>query len=158
MPSAQVHRAATTRSRAQVYRRIMRDILDEGKGVIATKPCSNCLRRKKTCLLHVVDRLGRCLDCIRVVIWEMKVGDCARSRGVTDEQFASRPSHPFVVAVRQRVAAKQPAMNGGSGEEFVSPSRRAMYLAKEALEQVRFLRSRRQCIFSPRHTRDGYSK
>lgn len=51
--------------------------------------------RKKPCWLHIDDKLGKCLDCIRGVVGEMKVRECSRSRGVADEEFALRPPRPF---------------------------------------------------------------
>lgn len=78
----------------------------EGKGLVASQPCTNCLRRGKTCWLHVDDRCGKCLDCMRGVVGEMKVRDCARSRGIADEVFALRPHHPWRVALRRQQATQ----------------------------------------------------
>ena len=60
------------------------------------------------CWLHLDDKLGKCIDCMRGVVGEMKVRDCARSRGVTDEEFASRPYHPYAAA-----SLKKRALVGG---------------------------------------------
>ena len=80
----------------------MHEVTEEGMGVLAGKPYSNCARRKKTCWLHVDNKLGKCLDCIRGVVSEMKIRECSRSRGVGDEEFALRPHHSFSEASRRR--------------------------------------------------------
>ena len=80
---------------ARTTRRLLQEAFEEGKGLIADKPCSNCVRRNKTCWLHIDDKLGKCLDCMRGLMGAMKVQECGRSRGVTEEEFATRPFHPF---------------------------------------------------------------
>jgi len=77
-PKIGSHKMKAVTSVAQRTREIWREIA-EGKGLVATQPCTNCLRRDKTCWLHVGDKSGKCLDSMRGVVGEIKVRDCARS-------------------------------------------------------------------------------
>jgi hypothetical protein len=104
-PKIGTHKMKAVTSVAQRTREIWREIA-EGKGLIATQPCTNCLRRDKTCWLHVDDKSGKCLDCMRGVVGEMKVRDCARSRGIMDEVFAIRPYRPLMVVLQQQQASR----------------------------------------------------
>ena len=93
---------------ARKTQKILHEAMEGGKGLVSATPCRNCLRRKKTCWLHLDDKLGKCIDCMSGVVGEMKVRDCTRSRGVRDEKFASRPYHPYAAA-----SLKKRALVGG---------------------------------------------
>jgi hypothetical protein len=67
------HQAKSVTSVAQKTRDLVREVMKEGMGILADRPCSNCVRRKKACWLHIDDKLGKCLDCIRGVVGEIKV-------------------------------------------------------------------------------------
>lgn len=110
------HQAKSVAPVAQKRRDLVHEVMEEGMGVLADKPCSNCARRKKTCWLHADDKLGKCLDCTRGVVGEMKTRECSRSSGVGDEEFALRPYHPFSEASRGRRAS------AGSTRSHQSPS------------------------------------
>jgi hypothetical protein len=86
---------------------LMKEVLEQGKGEIAAQPCTNCIRRNKPCWLHVDDMLGECMDCMRGVVGELKVRDCAVSRGITEEQFALRCSRPHAEAAERRQLAAE---------------------------------------------------
>lgn len=86
---------------AQKTRDLIRQVVEEGMGILADVPCSNCIRRKKPCWIHINDKLGKCLDCVRGVVGEMKLRECSLSRGVGDEEFASRNCRPFMTASKQ---------------------------------------------------------
>ena len=47
------------------------------------------------------------MDCMRGVVGELKVRDCAVSRGITEEEFALRCSRPHVEAAERRQLAAE---------------------------------------------------
>jgi hypothetical protein len=99
------HQAKAVTSVAQKIRDLVRQVMEEGMGILADRPCSNCVRRRKSCSLHIDDKLGKCLDCNRGVVGEFRLRECSRSRGVGDEEFAARNPYPFSTASSHQQAS-----------------------------------------------------
>lgn len=70
-------------------KRFIQDIQTSGKGVTVAKPCRHCAERKVTCIVHADIPFGRCLDRVRGVKGHMEWTECARSRGITNEEIIS---------------------------------------------------------------------
>ena len=75
-----------------LVKRFVQDIQTSGKGVTAAKPCRRRAERKVPCIVHADTPFGRCLDCARGVKGHMEWTECARSRGITDEEISIGPS------------------------------------------------------------------
>lgn len=73
--------AESVTSGTQKIRDLVHQGMEEGLGVLADTPCSTCVRRRKPYWIYIDDKLGKCLDCVRGVVGEMKLRECSRSRG-----------------------------------------------------------------------------
>ena len=78
-------------------KRFLREIERNGKGIPVKRPCKHCAVRKTICTVHVDLPFGGCLECIRGVRGHKEWTECARSRGLTDNEIiGADPVNPFI--------------------------------------------------------------